>query len=790
MKRVHSICRAQFKRNSAYRKSAERTELSCHTDFTPGEGILSPKEWIDSAREAGIRAIAITDFQNAGGFMEAAQVIEKLRRDAGSGELDLKVLYGLEAVLEDGCLIHLLVRHQEGLAQLYRLLESREERPFLRKTEINEHRAGLLVGCPGEDGEVYRGILKNLDDARLDEIAGFYDYLSVLPPQHYRLLFTQEHISRSEALRAAEDSILKTVALSKRSGKPVAAAGNRRTANQDWGMFRSSMAYRALKDENLVLDPAFLGKWLGKPAAAEGNTSTGNQDWGMFRWGMTHYILKGEDLETSLPNHLYTEEDGAWDVSLPDLLYTDEMLEAFSFLGKKSAEEVVIHTPNRLADLCEKIRIFPEDKRCFQPDLPGAYQTAADLCRKRLRIRYGSTIPEIARERIEYELAILQNNEWFCSVLLIVHQLVQGLQGKGYPVRATARYYSDSGYTYSYAAYLLGVTEVDPLAIQIPRERFRMPDAPDWQFALNVPEECVEECWKEAVVILSQIFPQGMAVSMPESYRSNGRIFVPNAAQLRNWLPLKKVDGKYWVPYGAAEDFPCLFRLYLVPAKDLSLLRKLERSTGTHPSSINIEEDSLPLLVRDQTDIPELGSSDIQAIWKLADPQTMDDIIKVFALRHSWGAWEDNGEELVKKKAVPFSEIIGSMDDVFCRLLDAGLDVTFVKQMLSDPLEELDNECISVLTQNGIPEWFINSCSKIIKLSPKAYCAAAFAIPALKAAWYKARFPKEYAQAYSEWHSKNLHSQALNAALMEIFSGSPEAGLGERLKTTITGRPV
>ena len=767
IRRVHSVCRAHFKRNSAHRKSVERTELSYHTDFTPGEGILSPKEWINNAREAGVRAIAITDFQNVDGFMEAAQAIEKLRRDAGPGELHFKVLYGLAAALEDGCLVHLLVQHQEGLAQLYRLLEGRKERPFLRKAEISEHRAGLLVGCPGRDGEVYRGILKNLDDTCLEEIAGFYDYLSVLPPQHYRLLSTREHAPCSEAL-GAEDLILKTIALGKRSGKPVAAAGNIRTANQDWGMFRSSMAYRALKARDLVLDPAVLGRRLGKPTAAARNTHTGNQDWGMFRYGITYHILKCEDWNMSLPNCLYTEEDGAWDVSLPDLLYTDEMLDAFSFLGKESAEEVVIHAPNRLADLCEKIRIFPEDQRCFQPILPGAYQTVADLCRERLRIRYGSMIPETARERTEYELAILQNNEWFCSVLLIGRQLVQGLQGKGYPVCAIARYYSDSGYTYSYASYLLGVTEVDPLAIQIPRERFRIPDAPDWKFALNVPEECVEECWKEAVAILSRIFPKGMVVSMPESYQSNGRIFVPNAAQLRNWLPLKKVDGEYWVPHGAAEDFPSLFRLYLVPAKDLSLLRKLEQSTGTHPSSINIEEDALPLLLRDQTDIPALGFSDIQAIWKLADPQTMNDIIKVFALRHSWGVWEDNGEELVKKKAVPFSEIIGSMDDVFCRLLDAGLDVTFVEQMLSDSLEELDEECSSILTQNGIPEWFINSCNKIIKLSPKAYCAAAFAIPALKAAWYKAHFPKEYAQAYSEWHSTCI----------------------ERAETTITGRPV
>ncbi len=148
------------------------------------DGLLSPREWVDIARGAGVRAIAITDFQDAAGFQEAAQAVEELRKEAEPEELDFKMLYGMETVLEDGCPVHLLVRCQEGLAQLYRLLEiswqDREERPFLRKAEIGGHRSGLLVGCPGEGGEVWRGILDNLDDARLEEIAGFYDYLLVL----------------------------------------------------------------------------------------------------------------------------------------------------------------------------------------------------------------------------------------------------------------------------------------------------------------------------------------------------------------------------------------------------------------------------------------------------------------------------------------------------------------------------------------------------------------------------------------------------------------------------------
>ena len=124
-------------------------------------------------------------------------------------------------------------------------------------------------------------------------------------------------------------------------------------------MFRSSIAYDILKDENLVLDPIVLSRRLGQPVAA-----TENQPWGMFRCGAAYYVLKGEDLDMPLPNHLYTEEDGAWDVSLPDLLCTEEMLDAFSFLGKELAEKIVIHAPNGLADRCSEIRIVPEDIRC------------------------------------------------------------------------------------------------------------------------------------------------------------------------------------------------------------------------------------------------------------------------------------------------------------------------------------------------------------------------------------------------------------------------------------------
>jgi len=97
---------------------------------------------------------------------------------------------------------------------------------------------------------------------------------------------------------------------------------------------------------------------------------------------------------------------------------------------------------------------------------------------------------------------------------------------------------------------------------------------PDLEFSLHVPEEYLEDCWKEAIEIFSQIFPQGMAVSYGDpvgwaqkATPSPRRILVPDAAELQNWIPLRKVDEGYVIPYGHPEEFSNMFRLSLWPVE-------------------------------------------------------------------------------------------------------------------------------------------------------------------------------------------------------------------------------
>ena len=47
-----------------------------------------------------------------------------------------------------------------------------------------KHREGILVGSACEEGEIFETLLqKSLDEA--EEVAEFYDYLEIQPPENY-----------------------------------------------------------------------------------------------------------------------------------------------------------------------------------------------------------------------------------------------------------------------------------------------------------------------------------------------------------------------------------------------------------------------------------------------------------------------------------------------------------------------------------------------------------------------------------------------------------------------------
>jgi DNA polymerase-3 subunit alpha (Gram-positive type) len=57
----------------------------------------------------------------------------------------------------------------------------------------------------------------------------------------------------------------------------------------------------------------------------------------------------------------------------------------------------------------------------------------------------------------------------------------------------------------------------------------------------------------------------------------------------------------------------------------------------------------------------------------------------------------------------------------------------------------LRTEQIELMRDHGVPEWYIESCGKVVYLFPRAH-AVVYTMMAFRLAWYKVHFPEAYAK--------------------------------------------
>ncbi len=282
-----------------------------------------------------------------------------------------------------------------GLKNLYKLisysyLNYYKRFPRMPKSLIEEHREGLIIGSACEAGELYRAILDGKSTQEIEEIADFYDYFEIQPICNNRFLVDEGKVAGDEGLRDI----------------------NRQIYN--------------------------LGKKLGKPVCATCDAHFLNKEDEIYR----RIILAGmkfSDADKPLPIYLRT---------------TDEMLAEFEYLGEREAEEVVIDNPNKIADMCERIRPIPEGK--YEPSIPGAEEQLSKSCWDRAHEWYGENLPEVVEKRLEKELnSIIKNG--FATLYMIAVKLVAYSESLGYLVGSRGSVGS------SLVATMSGISEVNPL---------------------------------------------------------------------------------------------------------------------------------------------------------------------------------------------------------------------------------------------------------------------------------------------------------------------------------------
>ena len=249
----------------------------------------------------------------------------------------------------------LLAKNNTGRVNLYSMVSDSHLKYFFKKPRIPKsllmkHREGILVGSACVSGELFEAILEERGDEAIAGIADFYDYLEIQPRANNRFLLESPRMQERYPQLKTEEDLLDL---------------NRRIVR--------------------------LGEQLGKPVVATGDVHFLDPEDEIYR----SIIQDGMGMSEEDPAPLYFRT-------------TDDMLEEFSYLGAKKAEEVVITNTQKIADMVDAISPVRPDK--CPPVIPRSDEMLTEICYNKAHSMYGKPLPKIVEERLQRELNSISKN--------------------------------------------------------------------------------------------------------------------------------------------------------------------------------------------------------------------------------------------------------------------------------------------------------------------------------------------------------------------------------------------
>lgn len=700
----------------------------------------------------------------------------------------------------------LLAKNDIGRINLYKMvslshIEYYNKRPKIPKSLLMECREGILVGSACEAGEVYRAVLTDQSQERIEELVNFYDYLEIQPIGNNEFLILNES-SDYKDINSIED--LKQI--------------NKRIVE--------------------------LGEEYNKPVVATCDVHFLEPEDEVYR-RIIQAGMKYKDADMQPPLYFRT---------------TEEMLEEFAYLGKDKAEEVVITNTNLISDQIEKISPVRPDK--CPPVLENSDENLRSICYEKAHSLYGEELPEPVKARLEHELDSIITNG-FAVMYIIAQKLVWKSNEDGYLVGSRGSvgssfvatmagitevnplaphyycrncHYSDfdsedvkrfagssgcdmpdktcpvcgaalakDGHDIPFETFLGFNGDKEPdIDLNFSGEyqsrahdytevifgeghTFRagtigtLADKTAYGFVKNYYEE--RGVHKRSVEI-DRLVEGLVGVRRTTGQHPGGIVVLPHGENIYSFTPVQRpandMNSKTITTHFDYHSIDHnLLKLDILGHDDPTMIKMLEDITGLDARQIPFDEQKVLSLFHSTEalgispkdidgcelgclGVPEFGTDFVMQMVKEAKPKTFSDLVRISGLSHGTDVWLNNAQTLIKEGTCTLSTCICTRDDIMTYLINTGVEPGMSFKIMESVRKGkgLTPEMEQAMLASEVPEWYIRSCKQIKYMFPKAH-AAAYVMMAFRIAYFKIYYPLAY---YTAFYS--IRASAFNYELM------------------------
>ena len=360
---------------------------------------------------------------------------------------------------------------------------------------------------------------------------------------------------------------------------------------------------------------------------------------------------------------------------------------------------------NSISNNKQKIEIIDADKKL------------KSICQQGLKSRFGEFPPDAVKERLEYELDVVAKN------MHSEYYLVASMLAKE-ALRLHHAIFFRGTITSSFIAYTSGISDINPMeeeygGVKLP---FEITGEEYMGAEPTIDIQCSVAYILYAQSFLCREFPEYRCLSFPivgDAGLRTIRVYLVR----REELPVDEVldeEGANLEGYPDFIYFNDYFRITLIGENQLELAR-YNKFYSEEVVFNEAEADNVIAKLWKYVKVHDSMLTD----FKKMKVTTYEELITVLSMAYSTGVWEGMAKKLILDEKLSIAEMIGSRDDLFTYLVNAGFDKVEAFQIMNQVRlgKHLTEEQIDKMRDYGVAEWVIDLCGHVLYLFPRAHIA-------------------------------------------------------------------